>query len=187
MSTYTPSYHLSCRFGSNSLCTSDTLTDVANAFVGQNLRVCSEYRLNARFAKSEVGTGLPHGEMASILSVMGPEFRGSIAFLFDRNVFRFLVKSMSYGMIEPDIQSEMAQSAIAELSNIVSGAAVSYLSVERNRPGHDITPPQIVIGQKISTPISGNPNAKTLFLPFDVEHEGKTGRMYITLTFLFRG
>jgi len=91
------------------------------------------------------------------------------------------VHTMTGGMIAPDPEDPVALSVAGEVSNMVSGNALTSL-FERGYSGLDITPPQILTGSNIKTLRLPEDTGYTFTLPFLVEGDPDRA-IYLVLLF----
>ncbi|AOY78199.1 hypothetical protein BJL90_02110 [Clostridium formicaceticum] len=89
-------------------------------------------------------------EITSVIELIG-ELRGNICYSFSNNTAKKLVSKMMMGMPVEEMD-EMAISAVAELTNMITGSAATMLSSKEIV--FDITPPSIIFGEALSIGIS---------------------------------
>ena len=83
---------------------------------------------------------------------------------------------MSGGMIAPNLEDSMSMSVVGELSNMVSGRAL----IQAALAGVDVTPPQLIVGDKIQNVPNEGPGMKSFTLPFAMQ---PSGVLYLVLSF----
>lgn len=84
-------------------------------------------------------------DVYSVVGVTG-EMRGQVFIGYSKSTALQVISAMMGGMPIADID-EMGQSALAELSNMICGNAMTRFSMEQ--VNLDITPPSIVVGQQV--------------------------------------
>lgn len=97
--------------------------------------------LDVSKGNTQAGPDLAGKEVSVIIKLVG-DITGSILFSFPQSTTLEIVKIMS-GMEIKDLDS-FVTSALAEMSNIISGNAATYLAKANYQC--DILPPQITIG-----------------------------------------
>jgi CheY-specific phosphatase CheX len=97
------------------------------------------------------------GDLGILVGIVGPR-RGILSYEFDDEGIRSVLGGMMPGMsVEPG--SEMAVSALAELSNMISGNFLTGLG----QKGLDITPPTVVRGRGLRGILNTAPSARLTF------------------------
>lgn len=98
--------------------------------------------VSAEFGAASPGNVPPSGDKVNIMVGFTGDYSGETYYIFPRNTALEIVKSMS-GMEIDDID-EFVTSALSEISNIISGNAMTGLS--ELAIACDIQPPQLVEG-----------------------------------------
>ena len=144
----------------------EKLATLVNTFGSSLISVSREMGVEVSLLKSEVAQGVHvHGScLASLVGVVGGGLQGTAVIMLDQAGFSAVVSAMSGGMIQPDIEDPVATSVIGELSNMVSGRALTQSSLE----GVDVTPPQIITGAGIRTVPSESLGIRNFTLPFSI-------------------
>ena len=148
------------------------LTTFVNCFGLSMIAVCEKLHIGISFNKSGVCVGInaPGSRVATLISLYGEGTHGTLSIFMNEGCFASFVQSMTRGMIAPDPDDPIALSVAGEVSNMVSGNAVTSLS-ERGYSGLDITPPQILTGSNIKTLRLPEETGYTFTLPFLVEND----------------
>jgi chemotaxis protein CheX len=97
------------------------------------------------------------GDMAVLVGIVGTK-KGILSYEFDADGILSVLRVMAPGM-ELDPESEVAESALAELSNMVSGNFLTALGSQ----GLDITPPTLVRGRGLLGVANTAPAVRVLF------------------------
>ncbi|WP_286847688.1 MULTISPECIES: chemotaxis protein CheX [Aminobacterium] len=156
----------------------EKLATLVNTFGSSLISVSREMGVEVALQRSEVAQGVHVGgsSVAALVGVLGQGLQGTLVIMLDNAGFSAVVTAMSGGMIKPDIEDPVATSVIGELSNMVSGRALTQSSLE----GVDVTPPQLITGAGIRTVPSESPGIKNFTLPFSV---AQGGTLYLVLSF----
>jgi len=132
--------------------------------VSQSLGVVAKIQ-KARIVK---GVETPGSCVAALVGVIGGGVHSTSCIMADKEAFATYVGAMGGGMIAPDLEDSVALSVVGELANMINGQTLIKLNV----PGIDITPPQLITGEKIrAVPMDKN-KSKTLTIPFDLDGGG---------------
>ena len=99
----------------------------------------------------------------AVLLGLSKSVRGNIVYSMCESTARNIASKMMMGM-PVDTLDDMAKSAIAELTNMITGHAASLASAENIV--FDISPPNVVIGENMSMVIGGT---KTILLEVGTE------------------
>lgn len=154
------------------------LTTLVNTFGTSLISVSGEVGVTSELLKSQVtrGVSVENACCAALIGIVGDGVQGTIVIMMDPGGFAGTVTAMSGGMISPDINNGVAMSVIGELSNMVSGRALTQAAL----PGVDVTPPQLITGDGIKTVPSQSPDVISFTLPFKT---GTGGKIYLVLSF----
>lgn len=157
---------------------SQKLTTLVNTFGMALISVSKEVGVDVSLLKSKItrGVSVENTCCASLIGIVGDGIQGTIVIMMDKGGFNTTVSAMSGGMIQPDTNDSIAMSVIGELSNMVSGRALTQAAM----PGVDVTPPQLITGDGIKTVPSQSGDIISFTLPFEVQ---AGGRMFLVLSF----
>ncbi|GHS99805.1 chemotaxis protein CheX [Synergistales bacterium] len=157
---------------------SDKLAVLVNTFGSSLISVGREVGLEVTLNKAQVSQGVKVANIcaAALIGVVGSGVQGTAVIMLDQDGFKAVVSTMSGGMIAPSIKDGVAMSVVGELSNMVSGRALTQAAL----PGVDVTPPQLIVGDNISNVPSQTPGIKCFTLPFAVT---PVGTLYLVLSF----
>ena len=159
------------------------LTTLVNSFGLSMIAVCEKLSIGISFNKGEVcvGVNAPGSRVATLISIYGEGAHGTLSIFMSEKCFASFVHTMTGGMIAPDPEDAVALSVAGEVSNMVSGNALTSL-FERGYSGLDITPPQILTGSNIKTLRLPEDTGYTFTLPFLVENDPDRA-IYLVLLF----
>lgn len=157
----------------------DKLVVLVNSFGSALVSVGGELGINVTFNKSQVAQGVKVSDVcaASLIGIVGGGVQGTAILMFCKPSFAAVITAMSGGMISPSIDDPMSMSVIGELSNMVSGRALTQASI----PGIDVTPPQLIAGENIRNVPNQAPGIRCFTLPFTLKDTGAT--LYLVLSF----
>ena len=135
----------------------------------------------AMMAKMEVTPGKPSlkkddkglGEVSGIISMSGPQVRGSVAISISKPVILELCRRMLHK--QPIDIDDMAADLTAELTNMVAGGAKSALEEQGYKL--EMSLPQVRVG-KFHT-VEHTTHGQTILLPFYC----KVGKIYVEICF----
>ncbi|MCF4151377.1 chemotaxis protein CheX [Dethiosulfovibrio sp. F2B] len=154
------------------------LTTLVNTFGSSLISVAGEVGVSVELLKSQISRGVKveNACCASLIGIVGDGIQGTIVIMLDEGGFASTVTAMSGGMIQPNLEDSIAMSVVGELSNMVSGRALTQASL----PGVDVTPPQLITGASIKTVPSQSSDIISFTLPFSVVGGGWA---YLVLSF----
>ncbi len=154
------------------------LTTLVNTFGTSLISVSGEVGVASELLKSQItrGVSVENACCASLIGIVGDGIQGTIVIMMDMVGFSGTVTAMSGGMIQPNIEDPVAMSVIGELSNMVSGRALTQAAL----PGVDVTPPQLITGASIRTVPAQSSDIISFTLPFQINGGG---RIYLVLSF----
>ncbi|PIE54550.1 MAG: chemotaxis protein CheX [Dethiosulfovibrio peptidovorans] len=154
------------------------LTTLVNTFGTSLISVAGEVGVEVELIKTQItkGVNVENVCCASLIGIVGEGVQGTVVIMLDNGGFACTVTSMSGGMIQPNMDDPIAMSVVGELSNMISGRALTQASL----PGIDVTPPQLISGASIKTVPSQSSDIINFTLPFQVTPRG---RVYLVLSF----
>lgn len=157
---------------------SQKLTTLVNTFGTSLISVAGEVGVSAELLKAQItrGVSVDNACCAALIGIVGDGIQGTIVIMLDMGGFSSTVTAMSGGMIQPNLEDSIAMSVVGELSNMVSGRALTQAAL----PGVDVTPPQLISGSGIRTVPAQSPEIISFTLPFQVSGGGK---IYLVLSF----
>jgi len=149
---------------------------LVNSYVSALLSVSEGVGIMVSFLKPEIATGVSASgsKTAAFIGVVGGLSHCTVALMADEISFAAYVEAFTGGMVKPDPNDSMSMSVLGELTNMVSGRALTLAEM----PGLDITPPQLFSGNNIKLSPTVKANVKSFTLPFDVG----SGRIYLVLS-----
>ena len=149
---------------------------LVNSYVAALLSVSEGVGITAVFLKPEIVTGVnaSGSKAAAFIGIVGGPGHCTVALMADEPSFITYVGAFTGGMIKPDLDDSMSMSVLGEMTNMVSGQALTLAEM----PGLDITPPQLFSGNNIKLSPTVKANVKSFTLPFDVG----TGRIYLVVS-----
>lgn len=157
----------------------DKLVVLVNSFGSALVSVGADLGIKVDLNKSQVAQGVKVSDVcaASLIGIVGGGIQGTAILMFRKPSFNAVITAMSGGMITPSIDDPMSMSAVGELSNMVSGRALTQASI----PGIDVTPPQLIAGDNIRNVPNQAPGIRCFTLPFTIKESGDT--VYLVLSF----
>jgi chemotaxis protein CheX len=149
---------------------------LVNAYVASLLSVSEGVGIVANFLKPEIATGVnaSGSKAAAFIGIVGGLGHCTVALMADEPSFAAYVGAFTGGVIKPDLEDSMSMSVLGEVTNMVSGQALTLSEL----PGLDITPPQLFSGTNIMVSPSIKANVKSFTLPFDAG----SGRIYLVVS-----
>ena len=128
--------------------------------------------------KSQVSQGVKVANIcaASLIGIVGSGTHGTAVIMLDEAGFKAVVSAMSGGMIAANLDDPVSMSVIGELSNMVSGRSL----IQAALAGVDVTPPQLIVGDKIQNVPAQTADVKCFTLPFSLQ---PAGVLYLVLSF----
>ena len=156
----------------------DRLAVLVNTFGSSLISVGREVGLDVTLNKAQVSQGVKVDNVcaAALIGIVGSGIQGTAVIMLDQGGFTNVVNAMSGGMIKPDNSDSTAMSVVGELSNMVSGRALIQSALH----GVDVTPPQLLAGNNITSVSSQSPGLKSFTLPFSMQ---PSGILYLVLSF----
>lgn len=156
----------------------DKLATLVNSFGSSVMSVGAEVGMKVILNKAQVSQGIKVANIcaASLIGIVGTGARGTAVIMLDKGGFDSVITSMSGGMIAPNLEDQMSMSVIGELSNMISGRALTQAALD----GVDVTPPQLIVGDNIKNVPSERPGMKSFTLPFSIQ---PAGVLYLVLSF----
>ena len=150
---------------------------LVNSYVSALLSVSEGVGIAASFLKPEVAAGVKASgsKTAAFIGIVGGPGHCTVALMADEISFVAYVEAFTGGMVKPDPDDSMSMSVLGEITNMVSGRALTLAEM----PGLDITTPQLFSGTNITLSPTVKANVKSFTLPFDV---GSSGRIYLALS-----
>jgi chemotaxis protein CheX len=103
--------------------------------------------------KLSVGDQFVESKGVTILVGLTDDARGNIAYNMTEETAKNIASTMMMGMPVNEMD-EMAQSAISEMTNMITGNAAT--NFEKMGLRVDISPPSLVVGQKFKAKVSSN-------------------------------
>ena len=148
----------------------DKLVTLVNSFGSAVISVGREVGLNVALNKGQVSQGVKVDNIcaAALIGIVGSEARGTTVIMLDNGGFNSVITAMSGGMITPSLDDTVSMSVVGELSNMVSGRALTLAALS----GVDVTPPQLIVGANIKNIPHEGPNIKSFTLPFSIQPAG---------------
>lgn len=106
-------------------------------------------------AKGKLSVGQQFVESKGITIIVGltDELRGNVAYNMSKETAMQIASKMMMGMPVAELD-EMAQSAISELTNMVTGNAATNFESQGFKV--DISPPSLVVGEKFKAKVSND-------------------------------
>lgn len=152
------------------------LSTLVNSYAGALVNVSQTVGIQAEFIKSEIATGVsaPGSRVAALIGIVGASVHSTAALMADLASFESYVTAFTGGMVKADPEDPMSMSVLGELTNMISGQALT----KANIPGLDITPPQVISGENIKAIPPKKSGVKSFTLPFKVGN----GRVYLILS-----
>ena len=149
---------------------------LVNSYVASLLEVSEGVGIRASFLKPEIATGVSASgsKAAAFIGIVGGQGHCTVALMADELSFGAYVGAFTSGMVKPDPNDSMAMSVLGELTNMVSGRALTLAEM----PGLDITPPQLFSGTNIKLSPTVKASVKSFTLPFDIG----SGRIYLVVS-----
>ena len=149
---------------------------LVNSYVSALLSVSEGVGVEANFLKPEIVTGVKTSgsKAAAFIGIVGGPGHCTVALMVDEISFAAYVGAFTGGMVKPDLNDSMSMSVIGEMTNMVSGGALTLAEM----PGLDITPPQLFSGDNIKLSPTVKASVKSFTLPFNVG----SGRIYLVLS-----
>ena len=156
----------------------DKLVALVNSFASAVLSVGREVGLNITLNKSKVSQGIKVDGVCTtaLIGVVGVGSRGTVNIMLSKEAFDTIITTMSGGMIIPDLGSDVSMSVIGELSNMIGGRAL----VQSALGTVDVTPPQLIVGEKVKSVTKEDTGMKSFTLPFTLD---PTGNLFLVLSF----
>ena len=156
----------------------DRLAVLVNTFGSSLISVGREVGLEVALNKAQVSQGVKVDNVcaAALIGIVGGGVQGTAVIMLDQGGFTNVVSAMCGGMIKPDNNDSTAMSVVGELSNMVSGRAL----IQSAMHGVDVTPPQLLAGNNITSISSQAPGLKSFTLPFAML---PAGILYLVLSF----
>ena len=156
----------------------DKLVALVNSFASAVLSVGREVGLNITLNKSKVAQGIKVENIctAALIGVVGVGSRGTVNIMLNKEAFENIIKTMSGGMIMPQLGDDVSMSVIGELSNMIGGRAL----VQSALGTVDFTPPQLIVGENIRNITKEDATMKSFTLPFVLE---PSGNLFLVLSF----
>ncbi|MCL2768183.1 MAG: chemotaxis protein CheX [Synergistaceae bacterium] len=157
----------------------DKLVILVNSFGSALVSVGEELGVSVNLNKSQVTQGVKVQNVcaAALIGIVGGGIQGTAIVLLEKNSFDVVITAMTGGMITPNIDDAMSMSVIGELSNMVSGRAITQSAMV----GVDVTPPQLIAGDNIRNVPNQAPGIRCFTLPFTMVCSGAT--LYLVLSF----
>lgn len=157
----------------------DKLVVLVNSFGSALVSVAGELGVEVTLNKSQVAQGVRVSDVCatSIIGIVGGGVQGTAIVMLCKPSFNAVITAMSGGMITPSLDDPMSMSVIGELSNMISGRALTQAAI----PGIDVTPPQLMAGENIRNVPNQSPGIRCFTLPFTVKATGAT--LYLVLSF----
>ena len=157
----------------------DKLVVLVNSFGSALVSVGGELGVSVNLNKSQVTQGVKVQNVcaAALIGIVGGGIQGTAIVMLDKNSFEAVINAMSGGMITPSIDDAMSMSVVGELSNMVSGRAITHSAIA----GVDVTPPQLIAGDNIRNVPNQAPGIRCFTLPFTMVNTGAT--LYLVLSF----
>ena len=148
----------------------DKLVTLVNSFGSAVMSVGGEVGLQAALNKAQVSQGIKVNNVcaAALIGIVGNEARGTAVIMLDMGGFSSVITAMSGGMITPSLDDAVSMSVVGELSNMVSGRALTLAALS----GVDVTPPQLIVGENIKNVPHEGANMKSFTLPFSLQPAG---------------
>ena len=106
---------------------------------------------NISKGKISVGDQFMNSKGVTILVGLTDELQGNVAYNMSTETAKAIASTMMMGMPVPEMD-EMAQSAISELTNMVTGNAAT--NFEKCGLKVDISPPTLVVGSEFKAKVS---------------------------------
>ncbi|MDR3164698.1 MAG: chemotaxis protein CheX [Synergistaceae bacterium] len=149
---------------------------LVNSYVAALISVSDGVGMIAEFVKPEMARGVkaPGSRAAAFIGIIGGPSHCTVALMADISAFSAYVNAFTGGIIKADPNDSMSMSVLGEITNMVSGRALTLAEM----PGLDITPPQLFSGDNIKLSPTVKANVKSFTLPFDVSD----GRIYLVLS-----
>jgi chemotaxis protein CheX len=157
----------------------DKLVVLVNSFGSALVSVGGELGVNVNLNKSQVSQGVKVNSVcaAALIGIVGGGVQGTAIVMLDKGSFGAVIGAMSGGMITPSVDDAMSMSVIGELSNMVSGRAITQSAIS----GIDVTPPQLIAGDNIRNVPNQAPGIRCFTLPFSIMNGEAT--LYLVLSF----
>jgi len=155
------------------------LVVLVNSFGSALVSVGAELGVNVNLNKSQVTQGVKVQNVcaAALIGIVGGGIQGTAIVMLEKNSFDTVITAMTGGMVTPSIDDAMSMSVIGELSNMVSGRAITQSGIT----GVDVTPPQLIAGDNIRNVPNQTPGIRCFTLPFTTANGGFT--LYLVLSF----
>jgi len=149
---------------------------LVNSYVSALLSVSEGVGVAVNFLKPEIVTGVKTSgsKAAAFIGIVGGPSHCTVALMVDEISFASYVEAFTSGMVKPDPNDSMSMSVLGEMTNMVSGRALTLAEM----PGLDITPPQLFSGDNIKLSPTVKARVNSFTLPFDVG----SGRIYLVLS-----
>ena len=149
---------------------------LVNSYVAALLEVSEGVGIMENFLKTEAATGVKTSgsKAAAFIGIVGGPGHCTVALMADEISFNAYIEAFTGGMVKPDPDDSMSMSVLGEMTNMVSGRALTLAEM----PGLDITPPQLFSGNNIKLSPTVKANVKSFTLPFNVG----SGRIYLALS-----
>ena len=157
----------------------DKLVVLVNSFGSALVSVGGELGVSVNLNKSQVTQGVKVQNVcaAALIGIVGGGIQGTAIVMLEKDSFDAVIKAMTGGMVTPSVDDAMSMSVVGELSNMVSGRAITHSSIA----GVDVTPPQLIAGDNIRNVPNQAPGIRCFTLPFTVISSGAT--LYLVLSF----
>ena len=149
---------------------------LVNSYVAALLEVSEGVGVGASFLKPEIAAGVSASgsKAAAFIGIVGGQNHCTVALMADEISFVAYVGAFTGGMVKPDPDDPMSMSVLGEMTNMVSGRALTLAEM----PGLDITPPQLFSGTNIKLSPTVKAKVSSFTLPFDIG----SGRIYLVLS-----
>ncbi|MDR1965756.1 MAG: chemotaxis protein CheX [Synergistaceae bacterium] len=152
------------------------LSVLVNSYTGALISVSKAVGIETEFLKSSVAPGInaPGSRVAALIGIVGGSVHSTASLMVDMEAFEAYVAAFTGGMVKADTDDPMSMSVLGELTNMVSGQALT----KANIPGLDITPPQMLSGENIKAIPPKKSDVKSFTLPFKVSG----GKVFLILS-----
>lgn len=165
------------------------IAEVANCFAGTAIDIFSRFDIKAEFNKKAMGDAAAGKgcRIASVISVIGPNMSGTITIMMKEPCFVRVIPIISYGLAKGEIDDEMAQSVLAETSNMIAGNAGIKLE-SKGIEGYNVSTPQVITGNNIVASSMTLSSVHTVAMPFNIKvgADSFENELFLVLAFKVR-
>lgn len=157
----------------------DKLVVLVNSFGSALVSVGGELGVNVTLNKAQIAQGVKVSNVCAVatIGIVGGGVQGTAIVMLCKESFDAVISAMSGGMIKPNVDDPMSMSVIGELSNMISGRALTQAAIA----GIDVTPPQLIAGDNIRNVPHQAPGIRSFTLPFLMKDTGAT--IFLVLSF----